>query len=234
MLRRMLSILVAPLAVALVASHAQAQAWPQRTVKLLVPFAAGGNIDAMGRIAAQRLSDALGQQFVVENRVGGNGTIATDVVKRTGADGYTLLWASTSVMSIVPAISKVNYDPLKDFTAVSLFQIAPQVLVVTNRMPANNVKEFGDNWRAMFPIEELCDEVVDSSHVGMRKPDREIYELTCTRMQIAPTDAVFLDDNADNVAAARAYGMEAVHFLDPVSALDELESILTRRGTATG
>jgi epoxide hydrolase-like predicted phosphatase len=98
----------------------------------------------------------------------------------------------------------------------------------------NNVREFGDNWRSMFPIEELCDEVVDSSHVGMRKPDREIYELTCTRMQIAPTDAVFLDDNADNVAAARAYGMEAVHFLDPVSALDELESILTRRGTATG
>ncbi len=67
----------------------------------------------------------------------------------------------------------------------------------------NNVKEFGDNWRAMFPIDELCDEVVDSSHVGMRKPDREIYELTCARMNIEPGEAVFLDDNADNVAAAR-------------------------------
>lgn len=83
----------------------------------------------------------------------------------------------------------------------------------------------------MFPIDELCDEVVDSSHVGMRKPDFEIYELTCARMNIAPTEAVFLDDNADNVAAARAVGMEAVHVVDPEVALAELEAILERRGT---
>jgi putative hydrolase of the HAD superfamily len=95
----------------------------------------------------------------------------------------------------------------------------------------NNVKEFGDNWRAMFPIEELCDEVVDSSHVGMRKPDREIYELTCARMDITPGEAVFLDDNADNVAAARAFGMEAVQVIEPETALAELEAILDRRGT---
>ena len=76
----------------------------------------------------------------------------------------------------------------------------------------NNVKEFGEHWRTMFPLDELCDEVVDSSHVGMRKPDREIYDLTCTRMGITPEEAVFIDDNADNIAAARAYGMEVVHF----------------------
>ena len=75
----------------------------------------------------------------------------------------------------------------------------------------NNVKEFGEHWRATFPI-EMCDEIVDSSHVGMRKPERAIYELTCTRMGIAPDEAVFVDDNADNIAAARAFGMEAVHF----------------------
>jgi putative hydrolase of the HAD superfamily len=97
----------------------------------------------------------------------------------------------------------------------------------------NNVKEFGENWRAMFPIDELCEEVVDSSHVGMRKPDREIYELTCARMKIAPSEAVFLDDNAENVAAARAFGMEAVQVLEPEAALAELESILQRRGTQT-
>ena len=68
----------------------------------------------------------------------------------------------------------------------------------------NNVKEFGEHWRTMFPLDELFEEVVDSSHVGMRKPDREIYELTCSRMGIEPTEAVFIDDNADNVAAARA------------------------------
>ncbi|MGQ0826563.1 MAG: HAD family hydrolase [Actinomycetota bacterium] len=99
----------------------------------------------------------------------------------------------------------------------------------------NNVKEFGEAWRAMFPIEELVEEVVDSSHVGMRKPDPEIYRLICTRMQIVPQDAVFLDDNVDNVAAARAAGMETVHFReDPWVALAELDAILERRGVTTG
>lgn len=130
------------LALAAAAAPALAQSWPTRQIKLLVPFAAGGNIDAMGRFAAQRLSDALGQQLVVENRVGANGTIATDAVKRAPADGYTLLWASTSTMAIFPAITKVNYDPIKDFAPISLFQIAPQMLVVTNKLPAQNVKEF--------------------------------------------------------------------------------------------
>jgi epoxide hydrolase-like predicted phosphatase len=95
----------------------------------------------------------------------------------------------------------------------------------------NNVKEFGEHWRTMFPIDDLFEEVVDSSHVGMRKPDREIYELTCTRMGITPKEAVFVDDNADNVAAARAYGMEAVHFQEnPWEALRHLDAILDRRG----
>jgi putative hydrolase of the HAD superfamily len=98
----------------------------------------------------------------------------------------------------------------------------------------NNIKEFGEHWRATFPIDDLFEEVVDSSHVGMRKPDREIYELTCSRMGIEPNEAVFVDDNLDNVAAARAYGMEAVHFgADPWQALAEIDAVLQRRGTKT-
>ena len=98
----------------------------------------------------------------------------------------------------------------------------------------NNVKEFGDHWRTMFPLEELFEEVVDSSHVGVRKPEREIYALTCSRMAIEPTEAVFVDDNALNVMAARAFGMEAVHFgEDPWVAIAELDAILERRGVTT-
>jgi HAD superfamily hydrolase (TIGR01509 family) len=82
----------------------------------------------------------------------------------------------------------------------------------------------------MFPIEEICEDVVDSSHVGMRKPERAIYELTCTRLGIAPHEAVFVDDNVDNIAAARAYGMEAVHFVEPWKALAELDEVLERGG----
>jgi epoxide hydrolase-like predicted phosphatase len=98
----------------------------------------------------------------------------------------------------------------------------------------NNIKEFGDHWRATFPIDDLFEEVVDSSHVGMRKPDREIYALTCERMGITPEESVFVDDNLDNVAAARSFGMEAVHFgEDPWAALAEIDAILDRRGVAT-
>jgi putative hydrolase of the HAD superfamily len=91
----------------------------------------------------------------------------------------------------------------------------------------NNVKEFGNNWRAMFPIDELCEDVVDSSHVGMRKPDREIYALTCERLGVAPAETVFVDDNADNIAAARAFGMGVVHFDgDPWTVLAVLDRLL--------
>src|SRR5215467_2746901 len=116
--------------------------WPPRPVKVLVPFAAGGNIDVMGRLAASRLSEAFGQQFVVENRVGGNGVIATEAVARATADGTTLLWASTSVVAIFPAISKVGYDPVKDLAPVSLFGVAPQVLIVNPKLPAQTVGDF--------------------------------------------------------------------------------------------
>lgn len=96
----------------------------------------------------------------------------------------------------------------------------------------NNVKEWGDHWRSSFPVEELFEVVVDSSEVGMRKPDVRIYLLTCERVGVVPEACVFLDDNADNVAAARALGMETVHFgEDPFAAVAELDRILDRRGT---
>src|SRR5260370_13132996 len=123
-------------------TSALAQSWPQRPVKVLVPFAAGGNIDVMGRLAASRLSEAIGQQFIVENRVGGNGVIAADAVARAAPDGYTLLWAPTSVIATFPAITKAAYDPLTDFAPVRLSSVAPQVLIVNPKFPPLNVRQF--------------------------------------------------------------------------------------------
>lgn len=98
----------------------------------------------------------------------------------------------------------------------------------------NNVKEFGDAWRESFPVDELFPVVIDSSEVGMRKPDPRIYQLTCERAGCAPEAAVFLDDNADNVAAARALGIETVHVgRDTMLAIDELRAVLERRGVRT-
>ena len=98
----------------------------------------------------------------------------------------------------------------------------------------NNVKEFGDAWRSSFPVDDLFEIVVDSSEVGMRKPDPRIYQLTCERAGVAAEDSVFLDDNRDNVAAARALGIETVHVgNDPIAVITELGEILERRGVRT-
>jgi putative hydrolase of the HAD superfamily len=99
----------------------------------------------------------------------------------------------------------------------------------------NNVKEFGSAWRASFPVDELFPVVVDSCEVGMRKPDPQIYLLTCERCGVEPEAAVFLDDNTDNVAASRALGIETVHVgRDPLATVAELRAILDRRGVQKG
>jgi len=96
----------------------------------------------------------------------------------------------------------------------------------------NNVKEFGSAWRATFPVDELFEVVVDSSEVGMRKPDPRIYLLTCERLDVPPSASVFVDDNRANVEAARAVGISAVHFgEEPLAAITELDAILEQRGT---
>jgi putative hydrolase of the HAD superfamily len=96
----------------------------------------------------------------------------------------------------------------------------------------NNVKEFGSAWRSTFPVDELFEVVVDSSEVGMRKPDPRIYLLTCELLGVPPTASVFIDDNRDNVEAARAVGIQSIHFGDePLTPLTELDAVLDRRGT---
>ena len=98
----------------------------------------------------------------------------------------------------------------------------------------NNVREFGSAWRATFPVDELFPIVVDSSDVGMRKPDPAIYEHTSALLTVEPDAAVFLDDNVENVIAAAAVGLETVRFgADPVASLAELDTILERRGIRT-
>ena len=139
---RILGSFIAVLSILGAAGSASAQQWPDKPIKLLVPFAAGGNIDVTGRLMAARLSQTLGQQMVVENRVGGGGIIAMEAVQRATPDGYTLLWASTNVMAIVPATNKVKYDPAKDYAPISELGSSPQVLVINSSVPAKTVAEF--------------------------------------------------------------------------------------------
>jgi tripartite-type tricarboxylate transporter receptor subunit TctC len=139
---------VAPSANALVAltllgmQPAHGQDWPHRPVRLIAPYAAGGNSDGIARMTAQRLGDAFGQSFVVENRVGGNGAIACEAVARAPADGYTLLWGATPPLTINPALAKLGYDPIKDFAPVSVLASNAFVLVVNKDFPAQTIAEF--------------------------------------------------------------------------------------------
>ena len=95
----------------------------------------------------------------------------------------------------------------------------------------NNVREWAQRWRASFPVDEIFSVVVDSSEVGLRKPDARIYELTCEQLDVAPTSAVFIDDSQDNLETAAALGMETVQFGDdPWAALAALDEVLAERG----
>ena len=123
-------------------AQGQAQPWPSRTVKIVVPYAAGGNSDVMARVVAQRLTKHFGQSFIVENRVGANGALAADAVARSPADGYTLLWAVTPPMTIAPAMAKLNHDPIKDFAPISAVAINGFVLVVHKDFPPKTLAEF--------------------------------------------------------------------------------------------
>lgn len=122
-------------------SRGQAADWPTHTVTIVVPFAAGGNTDVIGRIAAQHLQQAFGQAFIVTNRAGANGAIAARMVARAEPDGYTLMIASAPQMVISPALQKMDFDPVKDFSPIKNIATNPFVLVVSRSVPGQTLQE---------------------------------------------------------------------------------------------
>ena len=119
-----------------------AQGYPEKPVRVVVPFPAGGAADIVARQVAQGLAANIGGQFVIDNRAGAGGAIGADNIARAQPDGYALLFASSSAMSINPHIgAKSPYDALRDFTPIVLIGFAPNVLVVHPSLPAKTVKE---------------------------------------------------------------------------------------------
>jgi tripartite-type tricarboxylate transporter receptor subunit TctC len=125
------------------------QDYPRKPIRLIMPNAPGSSIDVLGRIAAQKLGAALGEQIVVENRAGAGGIIGMEGVKTASADGYTLVAASTAAMTIIPHLrTKLPYDPLKDFAFISTYAITPNALVVNPEVPARSARELIDYLKA--------------------------------------------------------------------------------------
>jgi tripartite-type tricarboxylate transporter receptor subunit TctC len=142
MKRTPVPVLAAAFAAAtLAAAPAAAQTYPAKIVKIVVPTSPGGGNDAMARIVAGKLQERWKQAVIVENKAGANGAIATEFVARAAPDGYTILFGYIATHGINPGLSKVPYDPVKDFLPVAEIAEAQGVLVVNPAVPAKSVKE---------------------------------------------------------------------------------------------
>ena len=119
----------------------QAQSWPDKTLTIVVPTAAGGANDAMARILAQGLSARLGKPVIVDNKAGANGAIASEFVARAAPDGYTIMFGYIATHGINPALQKLKYDPVTDFEAIGMVAASPTVLVASNTVPVKSAKE---------------------------------------------------------------------------------------------
>ncbi len=123
-------------------AQAQAQGYPNKAIKLIIPYAVGGSTDQTGRLVAQSLSVRLGQPVVVENRAGAGGTVGHDLVAKAPADGYTLLFSAAGPLTVTPhTYAKLSYEPIKGFEPITLVATQPLLLVVKPALKVNNVGE---------------------------------------------------------------------------------------------
>jgi tripartite-type tricarboxylate transporter receptor subunit TctC len=127
---------------------AYAQNWPQKPVRIIVPYAPAGNTDAIARLVAERLTTSLGQSFIVENKPGAGGATAAEFVSKAAPDGYVLFLAALSQFGPVPVTQKVNYDPLNDFSPIANVASNGFVIAVSSKLPVNNLSEFIDYVKA--------------------------------------------------------------------------------------
>ena len=131
-------------ALALIAANctALAQNYPARTIRMVIPFAAGGNTDIIGRIFAPKMAEILGQQIIIDNRGGAGGAIGTEIVMRAPPDGYTLLMASAGHTINPSMVKKLPYDSVRDFTPMGIVADVPTAFVLHPSLPPKNLKEF--------------------------------------------------------------------------------------------
>jgi tripartite-type tricarboxylate transporter receptor subunit TctC len=153
------------------ASTAMAQDYPTKPIKIIVPFAPGGNVDITARLIAPGLSEVLGQPVVVENKPGAGGTIGADLVAKSPPDGYTLLMGSNSTFSVAPALYPKNpYNPLRDFAPVIMIASAPFVLIVN---PSSGI----DSTRALVARAKLNPDKLTMASAGTGSSNHLVGEL---------------------------------------------------------
>ena len=126
---------------AIAGTHAAAQGFPNRPIRVIVPNTAGSATDIATRLVAQRLAESMGQQTVVDNRAGASGLIGHEIAMKATPDGYTVLVSTSAGLVLNPMLTRVTYDPIKDFSPISLLVISPQMLFAHMGLPAKTVDE---------------------------------------------------------------------------------------------
>ena len=143
----------AAFALVLFGQGVSAQSFPNKPIRLIAPFAAGGALDLIARGVGAKLAESMGQPVVVENRAGASGAIGSEAVARSAPDGYTLLLGATTTHGVNPALNpKLQYDPVRDFTPVSLVATIPHALVVNPSLPVNSVQDLVKYARSGHPL----------------------------------------------------------------------------------
>ena len=237
---RFISLLMAA---ALHAGIAQAQigGWPDRPIRVIVPFPAGSSADVAARILGNELSPRLGQQMVIDNRPGASGNIGSDVIAKAGPDGYTIGFATTSTHAVAVSLSpSLPYDPVKSFAPVALISVSPYVLVVSSALAANSVADlialakakpgtisYGSAGLASLAhlasalFENLAG--VQLNHIPYKSSAQSVVDLIAGRldMQFATIPPTLTNINAGQVRALATTGTHRVAALPDLPTIQE-------------
>jgi tripartite-type tricarboxylate transporter receptor subunit TctC len=206
------------LVVALTAFTAAAHAddYPSRPIRLVVPYTPGGGADSVARIIAKRVSQAIGQIIVIENRGGAGSIIGTEVVHKSDPDGYTLLLGQSGPISINPAIyKKLPYDPMKDFAPITMTTAYPYILMVNAMLPVKTLKEF-------VALVKSKPGKLNYGTTGVGSANHLITELFSSRAGLNMTHIPYRG-TALAVADLLA-GQVTMVFADPISALGQMQA----------
>jgi tripartite-type tricarboxylate transporter receptor subunit TctC len=221
-------------------ASAQTEAWPAKPIRYLVAYPPGGTSDVVARAITPGLSSRLGQQFVVDNRPGGNGIIATDLAAKSPPDGYTLLHTSVSFFTITPQLTSVPYDWAKDFDPIGLIGTNVNVLVVNPTLPVNNFREFvdyakanpgklnygtsGSGTGAHILIEYLKNQTgIKAEHIPYKGAAPAMADLLGGRTQFAFDPAVTSQVQAGKL---RALAISGAKSLDTLPGVPPIESFI--------
>jgi tripartite-type tricarboxylate transporter receptor subunit TctC len=208
--------LMAALIVSMAPLIASAQEYPSKPVRLLIPWAAGGSTDSIGRILAQKLSEYTGQQWIVDNRGGATGTIGHALVAKAPPDGYTILLGTNSTFAIAPHLYKtLQYDNDKAFAPISLVAISPQILSVHPSLPVKSVKD-------LIALAKARPSQVSFSTAGVGATSHMATELLMNMGGIKMTHVPYKGGGPS--AQALISGETALSFVDVITALPQAQA----------